>query len=235
MKQIDNSTLAARLASCFDKSQGRTQAALSRFCGVSTAAVAQWVRSGGISEENLRKAADFFNVDEAWLRDGGTGRKAAEVPPDAPAVPGCVAVHVCEPAIVGEGGDRRVEWRRVPGVPSVLRPQEFFRLHGVNPARCRAMRIRGDAMAPSMLPGDRVVLEEFSGAEEARAAVVDGLPCVILVDGICRVKRLGIVRDGLRLLSDNVLYPPEDWSGADLGRIRLCGRVIGLERDLPAF
>lgn len=232
MKQIDSSTLAARLASCFDRSQGRTQAALSRFCGVSTAAVAQWVKTGGISEENLKKAADFLNVDEDWLREGDPGRETAgEDGAGASAAAGCVAVHVHEPVFVGTDGDRRVEWRRVPGAPSVFRPREFFQVRGVNPARCRAMRIRGDAMAPALLPGDRVIFEEFSGPDAARSAVVDGLPCVVMIDGICRVKRLGCIRDGLRLLSDNPRYPPEDWTGGDLGRIRLCGRVIGLERD----
>lgn len=59
MAPVD-STLSARLASLFDKSTGKTQAALARYCGVSTSAVNQWTKSGKIFDSNLRKVAEFL-------------------------------------------------------------------------------------------------------------------------------------------------------------------------------
>ena len=69
MAPVD-STLSARLASLFDKSTGKTQAALARYCGVSTSAVNQWTKSGKIFDSNLRKVAEFFGVSQRWLQTG---------------------------------------------------------------------------------------------------------------------------------------------------------------------
>ena len=77
MAPVD-STLSARLASLFDKSTGKTQAALARYCGVSTSAVNQWTKSGKIFDSNLRKVAEFFGVSQRWLQTG-EGEKTAQV------------------------------------------------------------------------------------------------------------------------------------------------------------
>lgn len=245
--------LAARLASCFDKNQGRTQAALSRFCGVSTAAVAQWVKTGGISEENLKKAAEFFAIDEKWLLEGdavkasetdtNTHVELAESTSYMPSLPngtGPIAIPEYEcvsPTSSLEGAQAHPEWRLVTtGVP-VYRPAEFFRRSGVAPVRCRAMRVHGDAMVPTVMRGDRVLFELWESpksAQERRAQqqrIVDGALYIIWTEHTCRVKRLGKKGGAVMVFSDNPRYGDETYADASLEDLILCGRVIGLERE----
>lgn len=257
--------LAARLASCFDKNQGRTQAALSRFCGVSTAAVAQWVKTGGISEENLKKAAEFFSVDEKWLLEGDAveasdagsaahpeaGENIAHAPV-MPNGPGAIAIPECElltfdtfnsfESFKSSSEDYkapldRPEWRHVTAATPIYRTAEFFRRMGVAPVRCRAMRVHGDAMAPTLMPGDRVLFElwDFPRSAQERLAqqhrIVDGALYVTLTEHTCRVKRLGKKGGAVMAFSDNPRYGEETYAQAALEGLIVCGRVIGLERE----
>lgn len=247
-------TLAARLASCFDRNQGRTQAALSRFCGVSTAAVAQWVKTGGISEENLKKAAEFFCVDEKWLLEGDAleasdkegemrlerGESNGSYVSNGAQGTKAIAIPECELVSLAsnlEGRNDAVEWRLLTSGIPVYRPAEFFRRTAVAPVRCRAMRIYGDAMAPTVMSGDRVLFEvwEFPrNAQERRAQlqrIVDGGLYIVQISGTCRVKRLGKMGEHLRVFSDNPRYGDETYAEAALERFAICGRVIGLERE----
>lgn len=66
---MPQSPISERVFSLFDRKKGKTQAALARFCGITTGAVAQW-RIGGIDFKHLPKIAKFFGVTEEWLRDG---------------------------------------------------------------------------------------------------------------------------------------------------------------------
>ena len=78
--------IRSRLVQLLDRGQGKTQAALARHCGVSTAAVAQWVKNGGISLENLIKVAEFFEVSAEWLQSGEEGQITRSAPYDIAAI-----------------------------------------------------------------------------------------------------------------------------------------------------
>lgn len=69
--------IAERLRSLLNRDAGLTQAALARFCDVSSAAVAKWCYQGVISPQNLMQAAKFFNVSHVWLATGEGEKKIA--------------------------------------------------------------------------------------------------------------------------------------------------------------
>lgn len=82
------------------------------------------------------------------------------------------------------------------------------------------VRVRGDSMAPTLYPGDLVMVEPSE-------QVLDGLWVLRWDDGLL-VKR--IIRVGsktIRLISDNTAYPSYELS---LDEVRLVGRVVGLFR-----
>lgn len=72
---LNMDTLAHRLRVALEQAQGRakSQADLARACGVSPAAVTQWMHGDvqTIRWENLAKAADALGVQVQWLATGG--------------------------------------------------------------------------------------------------------------------------------------------------------------------
>lgn len=63
-------TFPERLRHAIEISEGKTQAQLARFCGISSAAVAGWLKTGKISDANMSKAAEFLGVSPIWLSTG---------------------------------------------------------------------------------------------------------------------------------------------------------------------
>lgn len=49
-----------RIKSKLDRSKGITQAAIARYCGVSTSVVAQWIAGDGIDYKHIPKIAKFL-------------------------------------------------------------------------------------------------------------------------------------------------------------------------------
>ena len=93
---------------------------------------------------------------------------------------------------------------------------------GGNLKKLRIINTKGDSMQGTINHGDVVFVdssvERFDG---------DGIYVLAMPAGL-RIKRLqGLSTGGLRIISDNKAYETETVSGAELGSIRICGRVKG--------
>ena len=217
--------------------KGTTQAALSRHCGVSTAAVAKWVYQGTISDINILKAARFLGVSERWLATG-EGSKTPEstpvlsyLPGEETAPPTVVTVPVYRLGLsAGEG--RAPEWEEMKSSEPVWFPASFFACKGISPDRCKVAFVAGDSMSPTMVSGDQLLWESYPDDSPAPEKIVDGRIYVISIDGLYKVKRLRKTKDGILVVSDNPAYPPEEYVGEECNRIRIYGHALHVSRAL---
>ena len=201
-------------------------------------------------DEDLARYARAFGVSKAWLAFGEGPMKPSlvksfdpDAPDDDPAPADTEAAEAARRAYrkdLGPGEvierDARggagvgshstavtVDGQIVDGVSATWRfPQSF--LHSELRARendVDMIPVDGDSMIPTLLPGDRVMIQR-----SARAPSPDGI--FAISDGIgISVKRLQIVRGSdplqVRILSDNPMHIAETIAASDLNVI---GRVI---------
>lgn len=115
---------------------------------------------------------------------------------------------------MGAWADNRIEDYIVEGGPAKEREKDLIYL-----------RVTGDSMYPEFHEGDFVLVE-------CTPTVDSGSFAVVLVDnenGV--VKRVVYGDDYIELVSVNPMYPPRTFRGADMTRIRIFGKVVGLKRN----
>jgi repressor LexA len=182
--------------------RGESLAELSRMLRRNDAYLQQFVHRGTprrLAEDDRRLLARHFGVDESDL--GGP-----------PAEPALVAVpYLAVRAAAGQGiaADESLI-RAEPFAPSLLREL------GVAPADASLVGASGDSMAPTILDGDRLLVDRG----DARVGG-EGI-FVFRRDDLLSVKRVARVADGLRLASDNSAFPTVTVPRAE---ITLIGRV----------
>lgn len=198
---VNSKALAERLSALLTNSKGKTQASLARYCGVSTAAVAQWVKTGYITEKNL---------EEEPVPDGYSA-----IP-----IVGANNDYEAEPT-----------WEEVHSTKPVILPDELFQKYQVLPSQCKQVTVSGNSMEPFLFDGDSVVFYEFPDPRPGSTPIVDGKIYVIGINGAWRIKRLSRIRRGFLVMSDNPTYQPEEYTGDDCDQLRIYGRVIYVSRD----
>lgn len=173
--------ISARLLQCLDRSAGKTQAALARFCSVSTAAVAQWVKNGSISDENLRKAAEFLGVNEQWLKTGEGPKDADggvrsigefdEIPEGYSVVPeyeyrfsaggGANNGKSIPELQQEESKPKEKDWYvKKEGKPAIYR-DSFFCSYHTTPSKCVRAKVRATAWSQSFMTATRSFSERI--------------------------------------------------------------------------
>jgi phage repressor protein C with HTH and peptisase S24 domain len=168
-----------------------------------------------LKEEDRRRLARYFGVAESFL-----GGPAEEQPLD-----GLVSVNR-HPVSVSAG----------PGaIPSYELGQPYFAFETrwlkamtqTPAARLSIVHVRGDSMAPTLNPGDDILIDPADCGDRLR----DGI-YVLRVDDALVVKRLALSPRGRRVTvqSDNPAYP--DWPDCSLDEIHCIGRVIWSGRRL---
>lgn len=182
--------------------RGESLAQLSRMLRRNEAYLQQFVARGTprrLAEDDRRLLARHFAVDESEL--GG--------PPAAPAL---VAVpYLAVRAAAGQGlaaDDSLI--RTEPFAPSLLREL------GVAPADASLVSASGDSMAPTILDGDRLLVDRGDARVSGEGIFV------FRRDDLLSVKRVARVADGLRLASDNAAYPTVT---VPRGEVVVIGRV----------
>jgi repressor LexA len=200
-------TLLARVAEL----PGESLARLSALIGRNPAYLQQYRRRGSprvLPERERGTLARYLGLSEAAL--GG---------PDAPAAREGARVPWLDARAAGGAGGL-AEDDRVVAAP-VFDPAFLHRL-GVRPGALALLDATGDSMAPTVCPGDTMLVD---GAD--RRVTRRGGLYVLRLDGALLVKR--VRREGARLVvtSDNPDAPP-----VPEGEPEVLGRVVWLGRSL---
>ena len=198
--------------------RGEDFAGLSRMLGRNAAYIQQYVRRGvprRLKEEERRKLARYFAVSEAML--GG--------PPDLADRDGLVAVN--RTAVRASAGPGAIVSEE-SGQPYFAFDERWLKaLTASPPDKLSIIRVEGDSMAPTLNPGDDILVDLADREERLRDGVY-----VLRIDDALVVKRIALHPIGGRatVQSDNPAYP--DWPDCDLGSLNCIGRVIWAGRKL---
>ncbi|MEO6225736.1 MAG: S24 family peptidase [Sphingomicrobium sp.] len=199
--------------------RGEDFASLSRMLGRNPAYIQQFVRRGvpkRLKEEERRKLARYFSVSEAML--GG--------PPDEPGSADGL-VNVRRHPVLVSAGPGSIAWRE-QGKPYFGFDERWLkRLTPTPPSRLSIVRVEGDSMAPTLNPGDDILVDLDDCGDRLR----DGI-YVLRVDEALIVKRLALnpVVRRVTIQSDNPAYP--DWPDCGLEEVTCIGRVIWSGRKI---
>jgi repressor LexA len=180
---MDAREILARLAA----GRGESLAALSRMLRRNPAYLQQFVTRGSpryLADDDRRLLADHFGVEEAVL-GGAPGAALVEVP------------YLAARAAAGRG---------IAADDRLLRTEPFaarlLREAGVAPAQASMITAEGESMAPTILSGDRLLVDG------AARTVRDGAIFVVRRADELSVKRLERAAGALRLVSDNPAFDP---------------------------
>ena len=214
---------------------------LANACGVSRAAVTQWTNGSvkGFSQTSYAiAAAQFLGVSLPWLAEGigemldPSGIKTfveEDTPPDD-----VVVIHEYKLVFgaASEGREPEPEWELVEGGDDYWYKRSFFQKRHINPDKCKRAKVTGDSMEPFIYSGDTVLFSEVPDPRPACVIIQDGKVYVISVDGKLKIKRLASIKDGIAVRSDNPSYKTEEFTGDELSRLRIYGRVVEISRSV---
>ena len=168
-----------------------------------------------IPEETLKKAAILLDTSLEYLK-GETDDSQFSLK------------SVGMTTLPYEGQKRRPVFGHASAGLGVYAQQETIGLEEVDPEYASEdyfwLQVEGDSMAPVINDKDLVLVERGVPLETGSIMVV------IVDDEDGYVKKVSIDDDTLWLHSFNPYYPPMEFSGSDLGRIRCGGKVVELKR-----
>ncbi|WP_367113537.1 helix-turn-helix transcriptional regulator [uncultured Sphingomonas sp.] len=181
---------------------GVSLAALSRMIGRNDAYLQQFVQRGTprvLAEGDRRQLAEFFGVPETRLG----------------AAPGGGPMLVPRLSVAASAGPgATVDGEVMLGVEAIDRG--LARRLGLRDGAASVIRVRGDSMAPGLVEGDHLVVDQ----DDMRPTVRGGL-YVIRIGDVLMVKRVRAGEAGLIATSDNPAAPP-----LPDGPIVVIGRVV---------
>jgi len=204
------------------RSSGDGYAAVSRLVGRNPAYIQQFIKRGvprRLSESDRRTIARHFGVSESLL--GGPG---------APARSSSKATAGLQPEGLSMGHHATVPYlsgRSVPLQALVVDHQFLQSVNGGRLPTISALAIDSDAMAPTLIMGDHILVDTTDTRSPR-----DGI-YVIESDGALLVKRLAVhpVTHRIAVLSDNAAYP--SFPDCDPAGVQIVGRVFWVGRRLP--
>ncbi|OJU15327.1 MULTISPECIES: S24 family peptidase [unclassified Sphingomonas] len=193
------------------EARGVSLAALSAMLGRNVAYLQQFVGRGSprrLAEDDRRALATFFGVEEALLGGPAGAGATVELP--------WLAVE----AAAGAGAD--------VGSERLLRPLSFaaetLAAAGVAARQASVITARGESMAPTVLDGDRLVVDRGDRRVGRTGAIF-----VLRRDGDLLVKRVTRAGETLTIASDNPGYAT---IAAPVAEIAVIGRVKLLLRGM---
>ena len=200
--------------------RGEDYSGLSRLLGRNAAYVQQYIKRGSpkrLAEEDRRKLARYFDVDEALF--GGQAREDDGAGPTPVVVP-LLDVGASAGAGAEVGGER-------PRAHAAFDPAWLRRVASGGPDGLSMIRVEGDSMLPTLTHGDEILVDRCDGRQRLR----DGI-YVLRLDGGLMVKRLAFnpVARSVTIRSDNEAYP--SWPDCDPERLELVGRALWMGRRL---
>ncbi|EGI54471.1 peptidase S24-like family protein [Sphingomonas sp. S17] len=188
---------------------GVSLAALSRMLGRNEAYLQQFVHRGSpraLAEGDRRQLAEFFGVPETGL---GAAKEAGPL----------LMPRLAVAASAGPGAT--VDDDVMIGVEAIDR--QLARRLGLSDGTASVIRVRGDSMAPGLMDGDHLVVDQTDTRPNARGGLY-----IIRIGDVLMVKRVCAGPQGLVATSDNPAAPP-----VPEGPMTVVGRVVWQMR-LPA-
>ncbi len=182
--------------------RGETLKALSAMLGRNAAYLQQFVRRGSprvLAERDRRLLADHFGIAEDLL-GGALPRRSLRLP----------VLDIAASA----GSGTAVEAEVIVGAGTL--DGDLARQLGLRQGRASILGVRGTSMAPGLMPGDQIVVDETDRSPRAEGGVY-----VVRIDEVVLVKRVARAGSRLRVTSDNPEAP-----AVPTGDIRVIGRVV---------
>lgn len=194
-------------------------AGLSRMLGRNAAYIQQYIKRGvpkRLSEEDRRKLAQYFDVDESLLGGPATPRPSAG---ELIAIPRFDIRASAGPGAFTDG--------EIPIAHLGFDERFLKQLSNARPSDLSIIRVRGDSMFPTLADGDDIMVDRSA----AGARVQDGI-YVLRRDDTLSVKRLALHPDAKRITisSDNPAYPT--WPDCDPADVEIVGRVVWAGRKI---
>jgi phage repressor protein C with HTH and peptisase S24 domain len=199
--------------------RGEDFAGLSKMLGRNPAYIQQFVRRGvpkRLKEDERRKLARYFSVPEAVL--GGPDEQTDRIG-------GLVSIR--RHAVAASAGPGTLVGDEL-GRPYLAFDERWLKSLTSTPAeRLSVVRVEGDSMAPTLNPGDDILVDLGDCGDRMR----DGIYVLRAEDALV-VKRLALnpVARRVTVQSDNPAYP--DWPDCSLETINCIGRVIWTGRRI---
>lgn len=187
----------------------------------------------GVTEPNravLERIAVAENVRIEWLVTGaGPMRAANPVSTEVPTIstePGCSPIPAIRVALVpryavaASAGPGREPLSEEP-VDRMVFDLRLLDSIGVSATSCFLMNVAGDSALPTLADGALILVDRTH-----RTPFDTGL-YVLRIANDLYIKRLQqLASGGLRLISDNPVYPPDEVAPADLANVTIIGRVV---------
>lgn len=206
---------------------------LAKQWGVSGTGLRSYLEGSIPSADKAARIAEKAGVSLLWLITG-QGPKVAgapSAPPDFSGVPPQLLLlddFAMVPRLTVEasaGPGALVEHE--DAVDLIAFQASWLRKRGINPAKARALTVRGDSMEPTIRSGDVLLVDT------SKDRVEDNGIYVVISGGYVLVKRVHPRRDGsLMLISDNQAYPPEDVPAVEVSDFHVAGRVMWFGRSI---
>ena len=213
---------------------GLTQQQLADILGVSRQAISLWQSDTPTpSGKTLEKLAAALKAPASYLLFGKEEShiktfEDGDTPPDD-----VVVIHEYKLTFGASptGIEPEPEWVIDEEGEDFWYKRRFFQRRHINPDRCKRARVSGDSMEPTVCAGDRIMFNSEVDPRPGCVIVSDGEIYAISVDGQLKIKRLSKTKDGIVVRSDNPTCPPETYSGDDLNRLRIFGKVVEINRS----
>jgi phage repressor protein C with HTH and peptisase S24 domain len=124
-------------------------------------------------------------------------------------------------------------WEEINESENVYYKASFFEKRHIKPERCKRARVSGDSMSPLINSGDVILFYSELDPNPQFVRIADGAVYCLAVDGNLKIKRLTTSKAGTTLISENeTKYPPEVFTGEEVERLRIYGRVLEVVHSL---
>lgn len=168
--------------------------------GLSNAAYSKWTDTSIPRETTLKKIADYFGVSVDFLKNSSAA-PTSDV----------VFVPIYGRVSAGTG---------VFANDEIIGTQPILSVFVKNIGECFCLKVTGDSMLPRISDGDIILVRKQTSVDSGDYAVV------LVDDDNGVVKKVVYDADSVTLISINPNYPPRTFSGKDLQRIQVIGKLI---------
>ena len=222
----------------------KTDAALAEFFKVKTSTVATWRSRGTIPYDMIIAFCEQENIPVGWLLSGQLAAKYIEIDGQR------ILTVSSAPGLYKEDSEDKKEVLATGNDEFIFVPQfsdkisagagisptnaveiriafrkDWIRRKG-DPARMSLIKVSGDSMEPTLLPGDLVLIDHARNYVDFQGGIY-----AISVDSQIMIKRLEATpeKNQLQIISDNSKYKPRE---ASPDKVHINGKVIWFGREL---